>query len=588
MGSENKYKTRSPKETVSIIDGIFHDLSDKFKITILKERGKQDKVYSCSIALYYDGNIIKMANGKGMTRDYSLASAYAELYERFSNEIAQDGTLYPVSGSEGRRVAYEDAAQSTPFFREYMDEARLLATSYYPDNSLVWFECLNDSSQIELCPQHIYLEMGTTGMAAGNTIEEALVQGISEICERVVQSEAIFGRVSFQEIGDSLLKREAPGVYQRIKEINKKGIQVRYFDASESTGFPVMMSLWINKRLCTSAATFGSFPVFEIAAERCLTETLQGKDLNVPDMFDQITPYTEFGHDEYNRFLRLQSGILNEDLFLSSPVMCTLNTKVYVDKNLGNADLLEYFRKLFTEKSLNIYYRDTSLAPEMSSVQIYAPEFSAIPEKHEFLKEDLFISKRDFDDAHRLAEKIKTGKMDTASMMRFERDGVRPAVEHFFPTAFADRNAFGGALYDYIASIYAMKFKEYERAAELLKGVCEAMKDTLKISRYASVPNGPDFKIYENVNRLRLYAEYMDVYSGRPDRDFIVSRKMKLWGYEEDILLRNADDASILFYTLELTCGIWYRERIQHLETIAGIIGKAKEKYREGKELGTL
>ncbi|MGN1342701.1 MAG: hypothetical protein ACI4VL_05775 [Bacilli bacterium] len=39
------------------------------------------------ILLYYDDILILGTNGKGTTKDYCLASAFGELYERFCNRM---------------------------------------------------------------------------------------------------------------------------------------------------------------------------------------------------------------------------------------------------------------------------------------------------------------------------------------------------------------------------------------------------------------------------------------------------------------------------------------------------------------------
>jgi ribosomal protein S12 methylthiotransferase accessory factor YcaO len=48
------------------------------------------------------------------------------------------------------------------------------------------FFSLDSNYNIKLPIGLIYKIFGTTGLSAGNTLEESLVQGLSELCERYV------------------------------------------------------------------------------------------------------------------------------------------------------------------------------------------------------------------------------------------------------------------------------------------------------------------------------------------------------------------------------------------------------------------
>ena len=82
-----QYKNREPEETVDIIQAI---LKEKAGLGVY-ERCFQERnglFYSCRIILD-NGNWLRYANigtnGKGMTMDYSRASAFGELMERLYN-----------------------------------------------------------------------------------------------------------------------------------------------------------------------------------------------------------------------------------------------------------------------------------------------------------------------------------------------------------------------------------------------------------------------------------------------------------------------------------------------------------------------
>ena len=81
----NKYKERKPQETIEIIKNFFEEKG--YSIEITSNYKSESSTWSCHIILTLNGNEILGSNGKGTTEDYSMASGFAELYERFCNSI---------------------------------------------------------------------------------------------------------------------------------------------------------------------------------------------------------------------------------------------------------------------------------------------------------------------------------------------------------------------------------------------------------------------------------------------------------------------------------------------------------------------
>ena len=82
MSYENHYKDRDPIDTIKIIKDFFKDKG--FKVTE-ENLESESSTWSCHLALYKDNHFIISSNGKGLNKEFSLASGYAELYERFCN-----------------------------------------------------------------------------------------------------------------------------------------------------------------------------------------------------------------------------------------------------------------------------------------------------------------------------------------------------------------------------------------------------------------------------------------------------------------------------------------------------------------------
>ena len=83
------YKEISPAQTISNVQKFFSKNNLITKITESKQT--EAGTWYCHIDLYSNNILILSSNGKGMTEDFSYASGFAELYERFCNRIGYFG-----------------------------------------------------------------------------------------------------------------------------------------------------------------------------------------------------------------------------------------------------------------------------------------------------------------------------------------------------------------------------------------------------------------------------------------------------------------------------------------------------------------
>ena len=118
----------------------------------------------------------------------------------------------------------------------------------------------------------------SNGMTAGNTIEEALVQGISETYERYVHFTLLAGKSTPPEIPhEELMRYDFGKTIAQIEKSGKYGVSVR--DCSLGEDYPVSCVIISDKEKGTFGVKFGSHPSFAVSVERTLTESFQGRNL---------------------------------------------------------------------------------------------------------------------------------------------------------------------------------------------------------------------------------------------------------------------------------------------------------------------
>ena len=152
-----------------------------------------------------DGIHFQGSCGKGVTEELALASGYAELYERFCNrmphinnlnlinkmtEISQQENGYYFNSKE-KKLSIKDVFNNT-FLKENLnkiipndDNLEEYLNMICNKNIIgVPYKGFNVEDEQYLDPRIIAKIISSTGMSSGNTLEEALNQGISEIFER--------------------------------------------------------------------------------------------------------------------------------------------------------------------------------------------------------------------------------------------------------------------------------------------------------------------------------------------------------------------------------------------------------------------
>lgn len=241
-------------------------------------------------------------NGKGTSRKSTLASALGEFLERLSsNYFFSDYWLEPepqhsdqtwLYYPDEKHFALKEYQQClTPELWAFYD-----AQGEYQPTDLL---SLNDGAEfIRALPlveqktgKQVYFPMSlfsniyaSNGLSAGNTFLEAQVQGLSEVFERWVKNRIMRENLCLPEVPKAVVDQFHDVVKARDALI-KEGIELSIRDASLGGQFPVINVTLFEQKTGRCFASFGAHPIFEVALERTLTESLQGRQLGDLDGF---------------------------------------------------------------------------------------------------------------------------------------------------------------------------------------------------------------------------------------------------------------------------------------------------------------
>ena len=209
------YKARPPEETIRLIRSILDKNGIK---TEVKQFRYNNYLYSCRVYITNGklGQYNLGCNGKGITKEYALASGYAELMERIQNHvIGYEGQKYAVESFQRqqlfKKLPFQEQTGCPLKFLLFPDETIIIENSQKVKELLTYIYpgAQNFKSPKTLCEKKfsvIYVNMynltskkesqmpielmrylsDSTGMCSGNNAAEAILQGICEICERYI------------------------------------------------------------------------------------------------------------------------------------------------------------------------------------------------------------------------------------------------------------------------------------------------------------------------------------------------------------------------------------------------------------------
>lgn len=296
------YKQKTPEETVQFLQDILKNM----KVEVTETWQERSSIGTYALRLDFRGTKIG-ANGKGVSKAYAKASAYAEFFERYQNDILGPrvffGSKFPFLMSPDEKIlsSAEIVQNANSFTSLYFSQRGLSGVSdeekakaFYDVQKVDYhiygledkyitlpFYSIKEKKVVYL-PKSTYTPFyGSNGMCAGNSPEEALVQGLSEIIERVVQRRIFTEKPALPDVPEEYIQ-QFPYVYeiiQKLKEQEKEGYYYFIKDCSFGGQYPVAALIVYEKNTGKYGIKLGCHPDFGVAIERTLTEATQGQDL---------------------------------------------------------------------------------------------------------------------------------------------------------------------------------------------------------------------------------------------------------------------------------------------------------------------
>ena len=391
---QHKYKERSPEETVQIIQKFFQDRNYDLRVT--NNFQTTACTWTCALDLYKDGIHILHSNGKGMSEIFSLASGHAELYERFCNmspalrcvtfmDAYMDNSLKKkgyVFCPDEKIISHDEALQIPvvrDFFmnifktRENVDE---MFNIIFNDKDIIGipYKRVGDDNDI-IYSNPIILDRvnGTTGLSTGNTECEALNQGMSEIYEEICTIR--FHSMpcdKYYVLDHSAIQNQE--LLSKINAIKDAGFDYYIFDLGYNFHLPAVLGVLVDPKGCVCRLNFGSFPVFDIAVERTITEVYQ----NIKDYYSENSiielPYKI--NDPYLTLLMYgnnfsEAPYINEQIFQKIEYVTQCCPEVYISANHSNEEICQHCIALNQQHNFEMYYHNTSRMDEIATIQIF-------------------------------------------------------------------------------------------------------------------------------------------------------------------------------------------------------------------------
>lgn len=238
---ERRYKEVLPEKTVEKLKGLLKQLG----IEVEEKWIDASSVGTYSLRVCVKGTNIGQ-NGKGMTKEFAMASGYAEFFERFQNGMFRFRLEKPTKelpftyAPDERTLSVEKLMNKENSFLDNIVEAnghgkdtkeeqiKYIKHVLNQDTILVekedylslpYYSVKN--SNITYVPERLFsYTCNSNGMCAGNSKEEALIEGLSEIFERYAGIEIFKRKLTLPEIPESYIDK-FPKVKQMVEKLKK-------------------------------------------------------------------------------------------------------------------------------------------------------------------------------------------------------------------------------------------------------------------------------------------------------------------------------------------------------------------------------
>ena len=282
------------EQTITNMTSLLADLG--MKIEISSWRNIVPNVWSLHIR--DAASPMCFTNGKGATKESALCSALGEFIERLNCNFFYNDQFFGQDIATSEFVHYPNEKWFTLTEDDSLPEGILddyTREIYDPEDELRGSHLIDTNSgntERGICSipyirqsdgETVYFPSNlienlflSNGMSAGNNVNEAKVQCLSEIFERAVKRQIIEQEIVLPDVPQEVINKY-PTIVEGIKALEAQGFPIVVKDASLGGQFPVMCVTLMNPKTGGVFASFGAHPSFEAALERSLTELLQGR-----------------------------------------------------------------------------------------------------------------------------------------------------------------------------------------------------------------------------------------------------------------------------------------------------------------------
>ena len=451
-------------------------------------------------------------NGKGVSRIWALASAYGEFMERLQNEmlytrhfgLMDDDVFYPDEKLLKMQTIIEN---NHNIFCEFSDDDKEELIKYRAYANSVPYLHLN-KNKVEYLPICILRSMtGSTGMCAGNTASEALLQGLCEIFERYALKQIVLHDFATPTIPNSVIKNY--NTQKLFNDFSQQGFSFQFKDCSLDDFIPVVAIIIYNDDFSKYRVNIGADPVFEIALERCITEINQGTnaldramipiDLSIP--FSNQQKLAEFNNAKHTG-----TGQILNTFFRNGKN--SKKSKIFHNNFINNNESLNFFLQNLMNKGYNIYIRDVSFL-NFPAYHIFIPEMSI---------------NRKYDNSFIIQRIIKETLLNLNSCSREKLRGCLPFLEFHVGDESLNMDLFK-KLFN-ITIDKSSQLNELE-ITYILSLICIKLEDYKKAFKYLSIYLKDNHSQFENTRYGMCCLFYL---------------KLKSENYSEDKIRDNIDD----------------------------------------------
>lgn len=357
--------------------------------------------------------------------------------------------------------------EKVDYIKEILNEnSNLVEKEQY--NYLPYYSVKN--KDLEYIPDRLFSYLfDTNGMCAGNSPEEALIEGLSEILERYAGMKIFKDKITLPEIPDKYIDK-FPKVKKMVEKLKQnKDYYFKLVDCSFGGKYPVAGLYIIEKNTGKFGFKMGAHPDYGIAMERCFTEAAQGRDIYE---YAETCIFDFYGYE--NGKNRNLTEFIFADLSLV-PYQVIGEKPDYQFKempdvsNLDNKVILKNMVKAILEDGKDILIRDLSILgfptfsiaiPGMSEISFdpNATHFNIFVTMQKLMQNIESINLRNIREVIRIMELIVNdiGYEKLSILISLIDSSILPCEQMGM-----------GAKY-FLATLYIMN-KQYEKAARILE-----------------------------------------------------------------------------------------------------------------------